>query len=178
MSKTPVNYPKDKLNGLYSFKTLTSSGRSPSGMKMAPADTLSRQDYLDTSLDNADVAICPELVVVKHTRPSSHLSHPVILPIWSLGPKGHQESAKRISFIPLLFSKQLEVWRWTSLLQRTHVCPTRVLPCLCGLIALPHHPWSCKTIPYQDLSRTWLLVARTVHICEQLHCRICNLSTE
>ena len=31
---------------------------------MAPADALSRQDSLDTSLDNADVTICSELVVI------------------------------------------------------------------------------------------------------------------
>ena len=31
---------------------------------MAPADALSRRDMVDTSLDNADCAICPEPVII------------------------------------------------------------------------------------------------------------------
>ena len=56
------------------------------GTKMAPADALSRRDSLNTSLDNAAVAICPEPVVINtldlaltcHIQ-SSFQSNPLIL---------------------------------------------------------------------------------------------------
>ena len=34
------------------------------GTKMAPADTLSRWDHVDTTLDNQEMAICPEPVII------------------------------------------------------------------------------------------------------------------
>ena len=53
---------------------------------MALADTLSRHDVVDTSLDNADSAICPELMIInaldlalaRHIQTSSH-SNPLVL---------------------------------------------------------------------------------------------------
>ena len=56
------------------------------GTKMAPANTLSRQDEIDTSLDNVNSMICPEpmvinaldLALVKHIQTSSH-SDPLVL---------------------------------------------------------------------------------------------------
>ena len=53
---------------------------------MAPADALSRQDEIDTSLDNIDSAICPEpavintldLALARHIQTSS-LSDPLVL---------------------------------------------------------------------------------------------------
>ena len=53
---------------------------------MAPADALSRQDSLNTCLDNVDVAICLELVVINtldlaltcHIQSSSQ-SDPLVL---------------------------------------------------------------------------------------------------
>ena len=56
------------------------------GTKMALANALSRHNVVDTSLDNIDSAICPELVVinaldlalVKHVQTSSH-SDPLVL---------------------------------------------------------------------------------------------------
>ena len=53
---------------------------------MAPADALSRCDVVDTSLDNADCAICPELMIInaldltlaKHVQTSS-CSNPLVL---------------------------------------------------------------------------------------------------
>ena len=55
-------------------------------MKMAPADTLSRRDSVDTSLDNLDTAICPEPMVIgaldlalaRHIA-SSSTSDPLVL---------------------------------------------------------------------------------------------------
>ena len=32
---------------------------------MAPADTLSRRNHIDTTLDNRETSICPELVVIQ-----------------------------------------------------------------------------------------------------------------
>ena len=56
---------------------------------MAPADALSRRDEVDTSLDNIDSMICPELVVIntldlalaKHIQTSS-CSDPLVL--WAI----------------------------------------------------------------------------------------------
>ena len=56
------------------------------GTKMAPADTLSRRDMVDTSLNNASCAICPEPIVInaldltlaKHILTSS-ASDPLVL---------------------------------------------------------------------------------------------------
>jgi hypothetical protein len=56
------------------------------GTKMAPADALSRRDYIDTSLDNADTSIVPspaiinalDLSLVRHIKYSS-ASDPLVL---------------------------------------------------------------------------------------------------
>ena len=102
----------------------------------------------------------------QHTGPSSHLSYPIFLPVWPPGSKSYWEPTERVSSISLLSFEWLEVWRQVSLLQRLHVHPTRVLPCPHNFITLLHHPWSCRSVPYQGLSRMRLLVARTVHLCK------------
>ena len=74
---------------------------------MAPADALSRQDEIDTSLDNIDSMICPELVVInaldlaltKHILTSSH-SDPLVL--WAI--KSLQEG------LPLFSRSTLMDW--------------------------------------------------------------------
>jgi hypothetical protein len=56
------------------------------GTKMAPADALSRRDYVDTSLDNADTAIVPSPAIINaldlsliHHIHSSSASDPLVL---------------------------------------------------------------------------------------------------
>ena len=73
--------------------------------KMAPADTLSRQDEIDTSLDNVNSTIYPELVVIntldlaltRHIQTLSH-SNPLVL----RAIKGLQEGSPLFSHSALM----------------------------------------------------------------------------
>ena len=79
---------------------------------MAPADTLLRQDHIDTTQDNEEIAICPEPVIIQALDlvlawkvQSSTQSDPLVF--WTL---------EQLFLVPLLIQERLAHDKWPPVL--------------------------------------------------------------